>query len=185
MIIQVLWSRSEVMVKLFGGLSYQLISPRARVILLAFIYFYILLILAAFGSIVSNALLNGKMPLGIIVMTIAGILAGQMIYRWHINIIVTTIITVVMSFVGIWLGSLTSVSDFFVTINGGDPSPVLFGTVTQAHLIWTLVVFFFCYLGAVLPIWRWAQPINYVSFWIVALGDVRSYSWYYYMAPIV
>jgi len=27
-----------------------------------------------------------------------------------------------------------------------------------------------CYLGAVLPIWRWAQPINYVSFWIVFLG---------------
>jgi carbon starvation protein len=27
-----------------------------------------------------------------------------------------------------------------------------------------------CYLGAVLPIWRWAQPTNYVSFWVVALG---------------
>ncbi len=27
-----------------------------------------------------------------------------------------------------------------------------------------------CYFGAVLPIWRWAQPINYVSFWIVFLG---------------
>lgn len=154
----------------FGGLSYQLISPRARIILLAFIYFYILLILAAFGSIVSNALLNGKMPLGIIVMTIAGVLAGQMIYRWHINIIITTIVTVIMSFVGIWLGNLTPVSNFFVTLNGGDPSPVLFGAVTQAHLIWTIIVFFFCYLGAVLPIWRWAQPINYVSFWIIALG---------------
>ncbi len=30
----------------------------------------------------------------------------------------------------------------------------------------------FCYLGAVLPIWRWAQPINYVSFWIVLLGVI-------------
>ena len=27
-----------------------------------------------------------------------------------------------------------------------------------------------CYFGAVLPIWRWAQPINYVAFWIVTLG---------------
>ena len=28
----------------------------------------------------------------------------------------------------------------------------------------------FCYLGSVLPIWSYAQPINYVSFWIVSLG---------------
>jgi carbon starvation protein len=30
----------------------------------------------------------------------------------------------------------------------------------------------FCYLGAVLPIWSFAQPVNYVSFWIVSLGMV-------------
>jgi len=154
----------------FGGLSYTLISPRARTILLAFIYFYILLILGAFGSIVTNVLLNTKTPLGIIVMTLAGVLAGQMIYRWHVNIILTTVITVVLSFLGIWLGTLSGVSGFFQTINGGAESPILFGSVTQAHLIWTIVVFLFCYLGAVLPIWRWAQPVNYVSFWIVGLG---------------
>ncbi|MDQ1327544.1 MAG: carbon starvation protein [Candidatus Poribacteria bacterium] len=154
----------------FGGLSYTLISPRARTILLAFIYFYILLILGAFGSIVTNVLLNVKTPLGIIMMTLAGVLAGQMIYKWHVNIIATTVITVVLSFLGIWLGTLPAISGIFEAINGGADSPKLFGSITQAHIIWTLVVFFFCYLGAVLPIWRWAQPVNYVSFWIVGLG---------------
>jgi len=154
----------------FGGLSYRLISPRARTILLVFIYFYILLIMGAFGSIVANMLLNTKTPLGIIVMAFAGLLAGQMIYRWHVNIIVTTVITVVASLVGIWLGTLPAVGNFFEAINGGAQSPILLGSVTQAYLIWTLVVFLFCYLGAVLPIWRWAQPVNYVSFWVVGLG---------------
>ena len=32
-----------------GGLSYKLISPRARTILLSFLYFYLLLIMAALG----------------------------------------------------------------------------------------------------------------------------------------
>ena len=36
----------------FGGLSHRLISPRARVILLSFIYFYLLLIAGAFGNVV-------------------------------------------------------------------------------------------------------------------------------------
>jgi len=154
----------------FGGLSYRLISPRARVILLLFIYFYILLIMAAFGSIVTNSLLNTKTPFGIIIVAIAGLLTGQMIYKWHVNIIVTTVITVGISLLGIWIGTIPSVGNVFQYINGGAKSPTLFGTVTQANVIWTLVVFFFCYLGAVLPIWRWAQPVNYVSFWIIGLG---------------
>jgi len=154
----------------FGGLSYRLISPRARIILLVFIYFYILLIMGAFGSIVAKMFLNTKVPLGIIVMAFSGLLAGQMIHKWRVNIIATTVITVAISLVGIWLGTLTGVGSFFESINGGAESPALFGSVTRASFIWTLVIFLFCYLGSVLPIWRWAQPVNYVSFWIVGLG---------------
>jgi len=36
----------------FGALSYRFVSPRARTILLTFIYFYLLLIMGAFGKIV-------------------------------------------------------------------------------------------------------------------------------------
>ena len=42
--------------------------------------------------------------------------------------------------------------------------------MTQAKFVGSLLVVIICYFGAVLPIWRWAQPINYVSFWIVFLG---------------
>ena len=47
---------------------------------------------------------------------------------------------------------------------------MLFLQVTQAKFIGSLMVVIICYFGAVLPIWRWAQPINYVAFWIVFLG---------------
>ena len=43
---------------------------------------------------------------------------------------------------------------------------------TQAQVIGTLLMVVFCYLGAVLPLWSFAQPVNYVSFWIVTLGMV-------------
>lgn len=158
----------------FGGLSYKLISPRARKILLTFIYFYLLLIMGAFGAIVAGLLSNPKVPLGFIAMTLVGLLAGQMIYKWRKDIILTTVVTITLSFFGIWLGTLPAVSNFFLAINGGAKSPLLFGTVTQATFVWTIVTFLFCYFGAVLPIWRWAQPINYVAFWIVALGIVGA-----------
>jgi carbon starvation protein len=154
-----------------GALSYKLISPRARNILMIFIYFYLLLIMGAFGNQVGKTLMTSpKVPLGMIIVVLMGVLAGQMTYKWKRDIILTTIVTVVVSFLGIWVGTLPGVAAFFTAIYGGAKSPVLFLGNTQAQIIGTLLVIVFCYLGSVLPIWSYAQPINYVSFWIVTLG---------------
>src|SRR4030043_1136829 len=98
----------------FGALSYRLISPRSRMILLTFIYFYLWLIMGAFGIQVGyNLLTNPAVPLGVIIVILVGILAGQMTYKWKQDIIVTSVVTVLLSFVGIWLSTLQPVRDFF------------------------------------------------------------------------
>jgi carbon starvation protein len=163
----------------FGALSYRLISPRSRMILLIFIYFYLWLIMGSFGVQVGyNLLTKVTVPLGVIIVILVGILAGQMTYKWKQDIILTSVITVVLSFIGIYLSTLTPVQNFFNGLYGikfdaagkALASPTLFLTVTQAKLIGSLLMVVICYFGAVLPIWRWAQPINYVAFWIVSLG---------------
>lgn len=154
----------------FGALSYRLISPRARVILLIFIYCYLWLIMGAFGKIVGYDLLTKpSVPLGVLIVFLMGLLFGQMLYRWKLDIILTTVIAVVVSFVGIWLGTLPAVQNFFNAING-PKEQIIFGSVNRAQFIWSLVTVAICYAGAVLPIWRFAQPTNYVAFWIVVLG---------------
>ncbi|MFN3762746.1 MAG: carbon starvation CstA family protein, partial [Anaerolineae bacterium] len=103
----------------FGALSYRLISPRARNILLAFIYVYLLMIMGAFGTVVGFTLLtNPAVPLGVIIVILAGLLAGQMTYKWKQDIILTTVVTVVIALVGIWVGTLPAVKNFFSTIYG-------------------------------------------------------------------
>jgi carbon starvation protein len=159
----------------FGALSYRLISPRARNILLIFIYAYLLLIMGAFGKIVGYDLFsNPAVPLGVLLVILFGLLAGQMTYRWKRDIILTSIVTVVGSFIGIWLGTQPFAINIFTAISnlGQESSPVLVGSLTWAQFFWSLVTLILCYFGAVLPIWRWAQPINYVAFWIVFLGIV-------------
>ncbi len=99
-----------------------------------------------------------------------GMLAGWLTYRKKMDILLTTGIVVALSFVGIWLGATAPVKGFISAINGGTPSPVVFGSVTWPQFLWSIVVLVLCYCGAPLPIWRWAQPINYVAFWIVFLG---------------
>ena len=38
-----------------------------------------------------------------------------------------------------------------------------------AYLFWALFLLVFSYLAATLPIWRFAQPVNYIGFWVTLL----------------
>ncbi len=143
----------------FGGLSHRLISPRARIILLSFMYFYLLLIAGAFGNVVVSTVTSLKSaPMAWLFLTIAGLLAGQMIYRWKRDILLTTIVTVALCFTGILLGSLV-------------PSDRLLGAgLANNTVVWAIATFVFCYFAAILPIWRFSLPINYVASYVVFLG---------------
>ena len=161
-----------------GGLSYKLISPRARTILLSFLYFYLLLIMGAFGAIVAGLFANPKVPFGFMILTLAGVLAGQMTYKWRKDLIVTTLFTVALAIFGIWLGTTGPFQSIVAAINGGKDSFILYATpygpMKWSVFFWGIVVLGFCYLGSVLPIWRFAQPVNYVAFWLVLMGIVGS-----------
>ena len=142
-----------------GGLSYRLISPRARVILLSFMYFYLLLIAGAFGNVVVSTATGLKSaPMAWLFLTLAGLLAGQMIYKWKKDIVLTTVVTVLIAMSGIYLGTL-------------PPSDSILGTaLANNRVLWAIVALVFCYFAAVLPIWRLALPMNYVASYIVFLG---------------
>ncbi|HUJ85220.1 MAG TPA: carbon starvation CstA family protein [Burkholderiales bacterium] len=42
------------------------------------------------------------------------------------------------------------------------------------YLLWMVFLFAFSYLGANLPIWRFAQPVNYIGFWITFITILLS-----------
>src|SRR5512140_2728843 len=42
------------------------------------------------------------------------------------------------------------------------------------YLFWMVFLFAFSYLGATLPIWRFAQPVNYIGFWVTLITIVLS-----------
>jgi carbon starvation protein len=127
--------------------------------LLSFIYFYLLLIVGAFGNVVVSTAIGLKAaPMAWLFLTIAGVLAGQMIYRWKKDILLTTAVTVVIAMLGIVVGTVV-------------PSNLILGdALSNSRWLWAIAAFVFCYFAAVLPIWRFALPINYVAAYIVFLG---------------
>jgi carbon starvation protein len=207
-----------------SAISHKLIAPRTRRILFVFIFFYLMLLAGAFVGILA-AILSARpdVPFGIIMLALMGLLAGQMMYRWKMDLVLVTAIvvlaTIVAMAVGPWgqhkdaqgklvqgpvgsaIASLNaSVDDLsgkqplmqLVDPTNADPRIPAPGPdgkrpTTSAYdaasaqvktlpnyLLWMAFLFVFSYCGANMPIWRFAQPVNYIGFWIMLITIVLS-----------
>src|SRR5512141_594488 len=78
-----------------SAISHKLIAPRTRNILFVFIFFYLLLVAGAFMGIMAASLAaNPHVPFGVIMLALMGLLAGQMLYRWKMDLLLVTLIVV-------------------------------------------------------------------------------------------
>lgn len=141
--------------KSHGPLTYELISPRARTILTWFIFIYLIMVVSVF-TLFGATFLNG-FPYTI-VPTLGlfgiGVAMGWMLYKLKMNILNVTVIGIaawiIIFFIGSWI----------FRPDGGIAWDKTHYTAT---LILTLGIVF---LGAVLPIWSYTQPSNYLAFYM-------------------
>ena len=205
-----------------SAIAHRLISPRTRTILFLFIFFYLLLIAAAFVGILAPILVGRPdVPFGVFVLALMGLLAGQMLYKMKVDLVLVTLVVVVVTILAMALGPLGvnltkapvdwsqgPISGAIVAINksvdsggalytvidptnadtripapgadGKRPTTLTYDAATGAikvlpsYLLWALFLLVFSYLGANLPIWRFAQPVNYIGFWITGLVIIGS-----------
>jgi carbon starvation protein len=207
-----------------SAIAHRLIAPRTRTILFVFIFFYLMLLAGAFIGILA-AILSARpdVPLGIVMLALMGLLAGQMMYRWKMGIIGVTILVVALTLGGMAAGpwgqhrdekgalvqgpvaaavvqlnsAVDSVTDRKPLFSVEDPTMAdpripapgkdgkrpttaaydadtgLLKTLPN-YIMWMVFLFAFSYLGANLPIWRFAQPVNYIGFWITFITILLS-----------
>ena len=203
-----------------SAISHRLIAPRTRNIMFVFIFFYLLLIAGAFMGIMA-ALMAARpdVPFGIIMLGLMGLLAGQMLYKWKMDLILVTAIVVIVTLAAMVFGPVGAatpdgkldftkgpISSVVVgfnkvvdSVSGGNaitvvtdptaadprvPAPgtdgkrastALYDAATgliktmPSYMFWALILLIFSYLAATLPIWRFAQPVNYIGFWITLI----------------
>ncbi len=207
-----------------SAISHRLIAPRTRTVLFVFIFFYLMLLAGAFVGILA-AILSARpdVPFGILVLALMGLLAGQMMYRWKMDIILVTFIVVLVTLAAMAVGPMGQhrdakgalaqgpVGSAVVEVNKGvdalaggrpllsvadptladprippaapdgkRPTTAAYDAATGAvrtlpnYLLWMAFLFVFSYLGANLPIWRFAQPVNYIGFWVTLITIVAS-----------
>jgi carbon starvation protein len=211
-----------------SAIAHRLIAPRARVILFVFIFFYLLLLAGAFVGIMAGIFdPRADVPFGIFMLAVMGLVMGQMLYRWKMDLILVTLLAVGLTMGAmawgargmtavkgttpdgkpatavVFAGPVNSLVDklngAINRLSGGQPlytvvdptrsDPRLAPTTINADgkivpkytdssgaikmlpsfVFWCVFIFAFSYLGTVLPIWRFAQPTNYIGFWVTFL----------------
>jgi carbon starvation protein len=211
-----------------SAIAHRLIAPRTRTILFVFIFFYLLLLAGAFVGILAGIFdPRADVPFGILMLAIMGLVAGQMLYRWKLDLVLVTFLTVGITLASIALGAMGMTSVKGTTPSGKPAAAIAYtgpinsvvekvgnginrlsggqalytvvdptrsdprhvtteinpeGKIVPKYLnqngaikmlpsfiFWCVFVFAFSYLGTVLPIWRFAQPVNYLGFWITFL----------------
>lgn len=161
-----------------GDLIGDYFNPSSRFVGLLFILIYLLIILGQFGILLSTLVSRENVTFGILILVFTGFLAGLMIYRWRIDLKMSTLISVLVALLGIWITSTSPIENLVMSFNQifsdlgslNLPSFMSQGEISWISLIWLLILFGICYLGAILPIWRFAVPFNYVSSWVIILG---------------
>lgn len=193
-----------------SAIAHRLIAPRVRTILFVFIFFYLLLIAGAFIGIMAGVLdARPDVPFGIIVLALAGLAAGHLIYRKRADLVTVTVGVVAVTVAAMALGPVGvnlsapppldwsdgAISGVMQSVKDGlngeagiyaveDPTfadpriprdpetgaPVSTEVeVFPSYIFWAIFLLAFSYLGANLPIWRFAQPVNYIGFWVMAI----------------
>lgn len=216
-----------------SAIAHRLIAPRTRLILFVFIFFYLLLIAGAFVGILAGILdPRADVPFGIFMLAVMGLLMGQALYRWKMDLILVTLVAVGVTLGCIFLGAkglssakgttpqgkpaaaivfagpvnsvVNNISNGINRVTGSKPlytvtdptksDPRLAATVLTpegnvvpkyldqtgaikmlpSFIFWCVFLFVFSYLGTILPIWRFAQPVNYIGFWVTFLTIALS-----------
>ncbi len=128
-----------------------LISKRTGTAFYWIVFFLLILVVAAFGTVISSMFVKTPEIAGAsIFVTIAAIILGYLLYQMKMNLPIATVIGIVMMAIAIWLGTLVPVRLSFET--------------------WLVILFIYIIIAAAIPVNILLQPRDYLNSWLLYFG---------------
>jgi carbon starvation protein len=145
--------------KSIGEITENLIGPRARSLFLIIIFFslslgmggFVLIISILFTPTVGETRMYPEAVIPIFSLMFIAVLIGLMVYKWKINLTLSTLIGITLMFFMIWVGSLYPVEG-----------------VSQDF--WIFILLIYAFIASVLPVWLLLQPRDYLNSYQLFLG---------------
>ncbi len=143
-----------------GEVAGRMIGPRAKFLFLIVLFMGLTIVLAVFGLVI--ALIFSLYPESVLSVWIEVPLAvaiGLWIYRRGGNIIIPSIVALGIMYIGMAVGAYVLPIDlskwFGIDLIGASFLNVV--------VIWTIVLFVYCFFASVLPVWTLLQPRDFIN----------------------
>lgn len=146
-----------------GEVAGRMIAPRAKVLFLLILFFALSIVLAIFGLVIAS--IFSIYPSSILPVWISmpiAIAVGLWCRKKSHSILWPSIIALVVVYFSIWIGST------FITSAPWQSGPM----EKYSVVIWTVLLFAYCFAASVLPVWVLLQPRDFINSHqlLVALG---------------
>ena len=143
-----------------GEVAGRMVGPRAKFLFLFVLFMGLTIVLAIFGLVI--ALIFSYYPESVLSVWIEIPLAvaiGVWIYRRGGNILIPSIVALGIMYIGMAVGA------YILPIDLGSwlGLPLLGQTYLNVVVIWTLVLFVYCFIASVLPVWTLLQPRDFIN----------------------
>jgi carbon starvation protein len=143
-----------------GDIAGRMITPRAKLLFLIILFMALAVVLAIFGLVI--AIIFALYPESVLSVWIEIPLAvgiGMWIYRRGGNILVPSIIALGIMYLAMGVGAYL----FPIDLSEWFGIPLLGQTFVNVVVIWTLILFAYCFVASVLPVWTLLQPRDFIN----------------------
>ncbi len=143
-----------------GEVAGRMIGPRAKFLFLFVLFMGLTIVLAIFGLVI--ALIFSYYPESVLSVWVEiplAIIIGIWIHRQGRNILVPSIIALGVMYIAMGVGAYLLPIDLGAWLG----IPLLGQTYLNVVVIWTLVLFVYCFIASVLPVWTLLQPRDFIN----------------------
>ncbi len=143
-----------------GEVAGRMVGPRAKFLFLFVLFIGLTIVLAIFGLVI--ALIFSYYPESVLSVWVEIPLAvaiGVWIHRRGGNILIPSIIALGVMYIGMGVGAYILPIDLSTWLG----IPLLGETYLNVVVIWTLVLFVYCFIASVLPVWTLLQPRDFIN----------------------
>ncbi|MDK1020804.1 MAG: carbon starvation protein A [Candidatus Hydrogenedentes bacterium] len=153
-----------------GEVASRMISHRARVLFLFVLFIALSIVLAVFGLVIAT--IFAEYPETVLSVWIAlplAIMVGFWIYRRGGGLLLPSILALIVLYGCVYLGVYHLPIEIPSPV---EPAESFFQGLNSPVVIWTTILFVYCFIASVLPVWVLLQPRDYINSHqlIVALG---------------
>lgn len=148
-----------------GEISGKILSPSAKLLFLILLTFLLGIVVAVFGNVIAKTFESYPISVVPTIMSIPiAMILGFLTYRYGISIFYTSFISLAI------LAALILFSSAYPQYAVRMPDLSATHALLNPTILWTILIFIYCYFASVLPVWLLLQPRDYINSLILYLA---------------